>query len=87
MNINLPIIVSILAPILTFSQLIPQLYKTYQTKRVKDLSIHTIFIIFLSNVLWFIHGLYIQDITLIFSGTVSSIISFLMLILYFIHNK
>jgi uncharacterized protein with PQ loop repeat len=87
MNINLPIIVSILAPILTFSQLIPQLYKTYQTKRVKDLSIHTIFIIFLSNVLWFIHGLYIQDITLIFSGTVSSIISFLMLILYFIHNN
>jgi uncharacterized protein with PQ loop repeat len=87
MNINLPIIVSILAPILTFSQLIPQLYKTYQTKRVKDLSIHTIFIIFLSNVLWFIHGLYIQDITLIVSGTISSIISFLMVILYFIHNK
>ena len=87
MNINLPIIVSILAPILTFSQLIPQLYKTYQTKRVKDLSIHTIFIIFLSNVLWFIHGLYIHDITLIVSGTISSIISFLMVILYFIHNK
>jgi uncharacterized protein with PQ loop repeat len=87
MNINLPIVVSILAPILTFSQLIPQLYKTYQTKRVKDLSIHTIFIIFLSNVVWFIHGLYIQDITLIFSGVVSSIISFLMLVLYFIHNK
>ena len=46
MNINLPFVVSILAPILTFSQLIPQLYKTYKTKRVKDLSIHTIFIIF-----------------------------------------
>lgn len=87
MNINLPIIVSILAPILTFSQLIPQLYKTYQTKRVKDVSVHTIFIIFLSNVLWFIHGLYIQDITLIFSGIISSIISFFMLVLYFIHNK
>lgn len=87
MNINLPFVVSILAPILTFSQLIPQLYKTYQTKRVKDLSIHTIFIIFLSNVVWFIHGLYINDITLIFSGIVSSIIGFLMLVLYFIHNK
>jgi MtN3 and saliva related transmembrane protein len=87
MNINLPIVVSILAPVLTFSQLIPQLYKTYKTKRVKDLSIHTILIIFLSNVLWFIHGLYIHDITLIFSGIVSSIISFLMLVLYFIHNK
>ena len=87
MNINLPIVVSILAPVLTFSQLIPQLYKTYKTKRVKDLSIHTILIIFLSNVLWFIHGLYIHDITLIFSGIVSSIISFLMLLLYFIHNK
>jgi len=36
---------------------------------------------------WFIHGLYIQDITLIFSGIISSIISFLMLVLYFIHNK
>lgn len=87
MNINLPIVVSILAPVLTFSQLIPQLYKTYKTKRVKDLSIHTILIIFLSNVLWFIHGIHIQDITLIFSGIVSSIISFLMLVLYFIHNK
>jgi len=87
MNITLQLIVSILAPILTFCQLIPQLYKTYKTKRVKDLSIHTILIIFLSNVLWFIHGIHIQDITLIFSGIVSSIISFLMLVLYFIHNK
>ena len=87
MNINLPFVVSILAPVLTFSQLIPQLYKTYQTKRVKDLSVHTIFIIFLSNILWLIHGVYIHDITLIFSGIISSIIGFLMLILYFIHNK
>ena len=87
MDFNLSFIVSVLAPLLTFSQLIPQLYKTYQTKRVKDLSVHTIFIIFLSNILWFIHGLYIHDITLIISGTISSIIGFLMLILYFIHNK
>ena len=87
MDFNLSFIVSVLAPLLTFSQLIPQLYKTYQTKRVKDLSIHTIFIIFLSNVLWLIHGLYTHDITLIFSGIISSIISLSMLVLYFIHNK
>ena len=87
MNINLPIVVSILAPILTVSQLIPQLYKTYKTKRVKDLSLHTILIIFLSNVLWLIHGLYIYDLTLIFSGIISSIINFSMLVLYFIYSK
>jgi len=82
MNITFQLIVSILAPILTFCQLIPQLYKTYKTKRIRDMSIHSILIILLSNVLWFIHGMYIYDTTLIFSGIISSMISFCMVILY-----
>ena len=39
----LPFIVSTLAPIVNCIQLIPQLYKTYITKSVKDLSIYSLF--------------------------------------------
>ena len=42
----LPLIVSILAPFFGTIQLLPQLYKTYHTRSVEDLSMHSILIIF-----------------------------------------
>ena len=52
----LPLIVSILAPLFGTVQLIPQLYKTYHTRSVEDLSIHTIIMIMVTDILWLIHG-------------------------------
>ena len=83
----LPFIIATLAPIVNSIQLFPQLYKTYITKSVKDLSLYSLILILLTNVLWLLHGYFIIDISLIVAGTVSMIINIALLTLYFIYRK
>ena len=80
-------IVATLAPIVNSIQLFPQLYKTYITKSVKDLSLYSLSLILLTNLLWLLHGYFIIDISLIVAGTVSMIINIALLILYFLYRK
>ena len=83
----LPFIIATLAPIVNSIQLFPQLYKTYITKSVKDLSLYSLIAILLTNVLWLLHGYFIIDISLIVAGTVSMIINVALLILFFLYRK
>ena len=83
----LPFIIATLAPIVNSIQLFPQLYKTYITKSVKDLSLYSLILILLTNVLWLLHGYFIIDISLIVAGMVSMIINVALLTLYFIYRK
>jgi MtN3 and saliva related transmembrane protein len=83
----IPFIVATLAPIVNSIQLFPQLYKTYYTKSVKDLSLHSLSLILLTNLLWLLHGFFIIDISLIVAGTVSMIINVALLILFFLYRK
>jgi MtN3 and saliva related transmembrane protein len=83
----IPFIVATLAPIVNSIQLFPQLYKTYITKSVKDLSLYSLIFILLTNLLWLLHGFFIMDISLIVAGTVSMIINIALLILYFLYRK
>jgi MtN3 and saliva related transmembrane protein len=83
----LPIIVAILAPLINSIQLFPQLYKTYKTKSVKDLSFYFLILLLISNFLWLLHGYFIFDNSLIVAGIVSIIINIVLLKLYFIYKK
>ena len=83
----IPFIIATLAPIVNSIQLFPQLYKTYITKSVKDLSLYSLSLILLTNLLWLLHGYFIIDISLIVAGTVSMIINIALLILYFLYRK
>ena len=83
----IPFIIATLAPIVNSIQLFPQLYKTYITKSVKDLSLYSLIAILLTNVLWLLHGYFIIDISLIVAGTVSMIINVALLILFFLYRK
>ena len=83
----IPIIVATLAPIVNSIQLFPQLYKTYITKSVKDLSFFSLSLILLTNLLWLLHGYFIIDLSLIAAGIVSMIINVALLTLYFIYRK
>lgn len=83
----IPFIVATLAPIVNSIQLFPQLYKTYITKSVNDLSLYSLVFILLTNLLWLLHGYFIMDISLIVAGTVSMIINIALLILYFLYRK
>ena len=83
----IPFVLATLAPIVNSIQLFPQLYKTYITKSVKDLSLYSLSLILLTNVLWLLHGYFIIDISLIVAGTVSMIINVALLILFFLYRK
>jgi len=83
----IPFIVATLAPIVNSIQLFPQLYKTYITKSVNDLSLYSLSLILLTNLLWLLHGYFIIDIPLIVAGMVSMIINVALLTLYFLYRK
>ena len=83
----IPFIIATLAPIVNSIQLVPQLYKTCTTKSVKDLSLYSLLLILITNLLWLLHGYFIIDISLIVAGVVSMIINITLLISYFIYRK
>ena len=83
----LPFIVATVAPIINCIQLFPQLYKTYLTKSVKDLSLYSLLLILTTNVLWLLHGYFIFDYSLMFAGVISMIVNILLLSLFFLYRK
>jgi uncharacterized protein with PQ loop repeat len=82
----LKVIVAILAPIMNCIESFPQLYKSYTTKRVKDLSLHSLFLFLFTSILWLLHGYFIHDSSLIFSGVITTLTNLFLLILYFMYN-
>ena len=83
----LPSLVAILAPIISCIQLFPQLYKTYKTKSVKDISFYSLLLILITNLLWLLHGYFIADFSLLISSTISMLINMTLFSLYIIYYK
>ena len=79
-------LVAVAAPLVNCIQLIPQLYKTYVTRSVTDLSLYSLLLILITNLLWFSHGLLIRDGSLIASGSVSLLVNGALLALYFLYR-
>lgn len=82
----IPYIVAITVPIVNSIQLFPQLWKTYRTKKVNDLSFFSLFLILFTNILWLLHGYFIMDLSLIVAGIVSMFINGLLFILYILYK-
>jgi MtN3 and saliva related transmembrane protein len=83
----LPLVVATLAPLINCIQLLPQLYKTYKTKNVKDLSFYSLLLIVTTNLLWLTHGYFIFDMSLIVAGIISMIVNVSLLLLYLTYRK
>lgn len=83
----IPVVVATLAPIVNCVQLFPQLYKTSVTRSVTDLSLYSLVLILITNVLWLLHGYFIADNSLIISGVISMTINLTLLILYFFYRR
>lgn len=79
--------VSILAPIVNCIQLFPQLYKTYHTKHVEDLSLKSLCLILMTSVLWLLHGYFIQDISLIVAGVITVSVNTTLITLFLKYRK
>lgn len=78
----LPAIVAILAAVVNCIQLFPQLYKTYVTRSVDDLSMYSLLLILTTNILWLLHGFFISDYPLIVAGVISLVINIALFVLY-----
>jgi len=74
--------IATLAPILSCIQSFPQLYKTYKTKSVHDLSFYSLLLISITNILWLFHGYFIFDYSLIIAGIISLVINSSIFTLY-----
>jgi uncharacterized protein with PQ loop repeat len=83
----LRLLVSILAPVSSSMQLVPQLYKAYQTKSVYDLSFSSLLLFLVSAFLWLLHGLFISDISLVLSGAFTVLVSMLLLFFFFLYQS
>ena len=75
-------IIAIIAPLLNSLQQIPQVYKTYATKHVRDLSFESLLFMFISSVVWVLHAIIIWDPPLLISASISTCINMIMLVLF-----
>lgn len=80
-------VVATLAPIINCAQLLPQLYKTYTTKCVKNISLYSLLLILATNSLWLLHGYFINDRSLIISGMIAMSINITLVLLYCMYSK
>ena len=67
------IIIATFAIILTSIQMIPQVIKTFNTKKVRDVSLWMIIIIMLGSLSWFSYGIHIEDKPVIIANTLNFI--------------
>jgi MtN3 and saliva related transmembrane protein len=83
----IPLIVATLAPIVNCVQILPQIYKTYRTKSVKDLSFYSLLLLLTTIILWLLHGYFINDISLVVAGIISLVLNISLIRLYFLYRK
>jgi MtN3 and saliva related transmembrane protein len=79
--------IATIVPITSSIQLLPQLYKSYQTKSVDDLSPYSLLLILFNNILWLFHGYFIFDYSLIISASLSLCINTILFIFYILYHK
>ena len=80
-------IIAVLAPSLNAIQILPQLVKTWNTKSVSNLSLYTILLMILTNILWLLHGINIEDNALTISGGFALIINTILAGLFILYQK
>ena len=76
------VLVAWLAPVVNCIQLLPQVYKTWTTRRVHDLSLHSLLLLLLTSILWLLHGYCIADVPLMAAGLFTVTVNIVMVTLY-----
>jgi uncharacterized protein with PQ loop repeat len=80
------IVVAYLAVILNSLYQIPQVFKIIKTKSVNDLSLIALALLMVNNILWFMHGYFINDNTLLISSLINISLNVLIMCLFFKHR-
>jgi MtN3 and saliva related transmembrane protein len=80
---SIPLFFAICAPLSTMVQFIPQVYKMHKTKKVKDISEFAILFWIFSAILWLVHGIFIDDLSISISSIINILVCLFMLLLYY----
>ena len=82
-----PLIVSVLAPVVSCIQMLPQIRKVIKSKNVRDISFYSLLLLLFSNFLWLLHGYFVMDLSILFSEVVAVLVNLFLLGLFFNHHK
>jgi uncharacterized protein with PQ loop repeat len=80
------IAVAYLAVIMNSLYQIPQVFKIIKTKSVNDLSLIALALLMVNNILWFMHGYFINDNTLLISSLLNISLNVIIMWLFFKHR-
>ena len=74
-------IIGLIAASLTTAAFVPQVYKTWKTKLVDELSLTMYLVFFTGIVLWLIYGILIKSLSIILANTITGLL--VLLLIYF----
>lgn len=87
MNKTAETVFGILGAVFLSALLIPQIYLTFKTKNVDGLSIIMLILQFLLNINYLSYGIITDDIYLIIANCIATVLSIILLILWFVYKK
>ncbi|RXP45935.1 hypothetical protein EC396_14795 [Lutibacter sp. HS1-25] len=73
-------IIGLIAAVLTTSSFVPQVYKTWKTKSVGNISLTMYIAMFLGILLWLVYGIHIHSISMILANSITAVLTLIMLI-------
>lgn len=80
-------IIGLIAGALSCFTFVPQIFKTYQTRSVKDVSLSTFVIIFISTLIWLYYGIEKNAPSIIITNIVVNLSAAAMIVMKFVFEK
>ena len=74
-------ILGLVAATLTTSAFVPQVYKTWKNKSVKDISLSMYTVLLMGLLLWIVYGFYINSLPIIAANIITATLSVLIVIM------
>jgi len=74
-------IIGLIAAVLTTSSFVPQVYKTWKTKSVGNLSLTMYLAMFIGILLWLVYGIHLHSFSMIVANSVTALLTFILIIL------
>ncbi len=74
-------ILGLVAATLTTAAFVPQVYKTWKNKSVKDISLSMYTVLLLGLLLWIVYGFYINSLPIIVANIITATLSVLIVIM------
>ncbi|MCF6181242.1 MAG: SemiSWEET transporter [Lutibacter sp.] len=72
--------IGLIAAVLTTSAYVPQVYKTWKTKSVENISLTMYIVMAIGISLWLLYGIYLNSLSLILANSITVILTLIIII-------